>query len=378
MPSLRFTPARIAALAPIPGRSVTVYTDDTFPNFGVRVSARSKSYIVRYGAIERTIGRTDLYTLDEAREKVRDALRQIKGGEAPASKLTLRKALELWADGKANLTEATKKIRRRQIENHLGDWLDVPLRSITAHDVIARHKAITDDVKRASSGKRDGRGAANNVIVSFNAVWSYAEVIEPSLPQSPGRALSKVGGWHPRRSKPLTMKPGDLRKFFEALKTHAYSDAMRAYLGILAFTGCRRTELALLTWGDVRDDRLQLRKTKRSKPRDVPITAQVRAILDTLPRGNPDTLVFPPTRSDAKRLGESSTLRRTGIVTGSHQLRKWYISRASEGNFPDRIVDRLVGQKSKSTGGLHYTFPTWEALSEWAQKIADELDRDAA
>lgn len=70
---------------------------------------------------------------------------------------------------------------------------------------------------------------------------------------------------------------------------------MRAPMALAAFTGMRRGELLRLAWKDVdfSNKRLYLAETKNGTLRIVPLNGLAIQVLQSLPQGDPDELVFP-------------------------------------------------------------------------------------
>src|SRR5262245_17973793 len=75
-PDMRFSDASLRAL-PTPVCGQKLYTDDSLPGFGLRVSTKTKTFVLTYGA-ERTrvsLGRYPLMSLADARRKAQTILR---------------------------------------------------------------------------------------------------------------------------------------------------------------------------------------------------------------------------------------------------------------------------------------------------------------
>jgi len=72
------------------------------------------------------------------------------------------------------------------------------------------------------------------------------------------------------------------------------SPEMALALELALWTGQRQGDLLKLTWASYRDGRLSFRQGKRNRKIDMPLTAALRATLDTLPR-KAETILTTPT-----------------------------------------------------------------------------------
>ncbi len=68
----------------------------------------------------------------------------------------------------------------------LSDWLDMPLRDISASDVRQRHATI---------GKRNGPYKSNSVFRNFRAVFNDAQATHPELQDRPNPCVSLRRRW---------------------------------------------------------------------------------------------------------------------------------------------------------------------------------------
>jgi integrase len=85
-----------------------------------------------------------------------------------------------------------------------------------------------------------------------------------------------------QQKEPAFLTIGDIHRVFEVI------DGNRKYRLIFAlyvYTGARREEIHRLEWKDIKDDHIHIRKTKNAIPRKVPISANLRIILNEYYRG---------------------------------------------------------------------------------------------
>ena len=124
----------------------------------------------------------------------------------------------------------------------------------------------------------------------------------------------------------------------------------------------RGRELLSLRWEDTADGLLTFLETKTGKPRTLPISPTITAILDALPRLTP--WVFPSTRTGKPYQSIRKTFERivdraetaTGDVT-LHTLRHTALSRMIAAGFDDYTVVEISGH-STTRMLARYTHPT--------------------
>ena len=199
MPVLHFTKRTVDAL-PHPKSGQVLYRDETLRGLGVRVGARSKVYFVEGQVCGRnkriTIGRTDIFGVDAARNAAMGHLIEMKTGIDPIAKR--RQAVEeaitvsaafcqfLQTRG-ASLASSTIEIYRRTFELYLKDWARKPLVSVTRQMVLKRHQRIAMD---------HGEVTANNVMRHLRSVYNVAAASHDSFPPNPVLILTQARAWH--------------------------------------------------------------------------------------------------------------------------------------------------------------------------------------
>jgi integrase len=252
--------------------------DKRNPRFGILLSGRTptKTYVVQGTLthlvhdkpkyIERrvTIGRTQGYTLEKARQAAQAIFQQFDANLDP--KVEARRRLLPQPASKADMTlqqvldEYTKDSRLADnsvlhytymCETYLAAWLDRPLRSITRDDVLDRHKAIPKEVVdgkyAAANGHRtNGQYTANESLATFKMLYNHAARRIDELPTNPCSILynPNKGGhdWFRRARRKTSIKLDQLAPFYAAtmaLDNELHRDAIR----LLLFTGARRSTI---------------------------------------------------------------------------------------------------------------------------------------
>jgi integrase len=186
----------------------------------------------------------------------------------------------------------------------------------------------------------------------------------------------------------------ELRWFWSSCD--AVGEPFGALLKLLLLTGCRLSEIARMTRGELSDDlatlRLPRERTKNNRPHDVPLAPMARAILKTVPRidGCPyvfttdgRTAVSPGSklkrRLDAamlaeaeKECGDDATIAPWRL----HDLRRSAASGMAAIGIPPHIVEACLNHISGAKSGVAgiYNVEQYEpekraALARWADHI---------
>ena len=126
---------------------------------------------------------------------------------------------------------------------------------------------------------------------------------------------------------------------------------MVAAIRLLIHTGARSSEVATLTWGEISDSRLELKDSKTG-PKSILLSRQAKAILDGLPRGADDELVFTGTKGQTANLSYfwSKFRNKAGLPdVRLHDLRHSYASIAIQNGISLDAIGRLLGHALTET-----------------------------
>jgi integrase len=161
----------------------------------------------------------------------------------------------------------------------------------------------------------------------------------------------------------------------------------------MLLSAARRSEVCGATWGEIKDGRWTIPGARRKNTRPhakrakqdhvIPLSRQARALLDGLPPGEADALVF--TKEDGARLSDWSRWseqmeRRLGFEATPHALRRTVATLAGDLGHPPHVVSALLGH-SDIGGDLHDGYNQSRYRAEVAnalQMVADLLDALAA
>jgi integrase len=199
-------------------------------------------------------------------------------------------------------------------------------------------------------------GTVNRELDTLKSILSKA-VEWGKLVQSPAQAIKRLKVDN-RRTRILT--PDEQRRILEAAPRK-----MRSLITLALITTARVGELLALRWEHVQDGALTLLETKNGKPRRIPLSPALNAVLEALPRvpGRPYVFTNPRTADRYTVNGAlhvfKRAVERAGIRTGDvtlHTLRHTAISRMIDQGYDDYTVMEISGHSSTRMLG-RYTHP---------------------
>lgn len=403
----KLTKASVAAIEADAARQVLVW-DTEIRGFGLRVSpGGAKAYVMqrRVGATSRrvTIGRADDMSAEAARKKATLLAAEFAEGVDPVAAkkerarraTTLRQAMEAYiaAPKKKGVGKGGEKKARTQrdirvvIERKFPDWLDRPVTDFTESMVKERHAALAkESPAQANLAFRYFRAAINHLIADTDE--GETQVVKTN----PVTRLNRTNQWADVRPAKGRIPDRSIPDWVEAVKTGlddlANGSEMRDALLFLLLTGTRIGELfgsvkdgyPPLRWAsvDLRHDKVTFPDTKNRLDHELPLPAQLKALLqDRKKRAGPE-FVF----SDAKGRMPADlrpAFRRleglTGISITAHDLRRTFASVASKLDISTYKVKRLTNHISGNDVTADYVEVEFDDLREAMQKIEDHMLR---
>ena len=321
---------------------------------------------------------------DRLREQIRAGT---FGPQATAAPVTLGQLMAVYFERyirvhRARVTqeESSRNVTLRTelptADGTLRAFRDWPITDITA-DTLERFKEA-----RMATGKGPGTVAINRNLTLLRACFNWA--IHPAgyLTTTPFK-IGPVTAVHlfPELARERRLEPGEAERLLAAC-----GPDLHALVTAALETVCRIGELLSLQWRQVRwtqnEIHLPAGKTKARKPRYMPISQRLHAVLEMRrldPDGHehgPDAYVF------GNALGERvsywtvndawQVACRRAQITGLkfHDLRREAASRLLEGDVPEQIVQQVLGHADLSTTskylattrkGLHQALQRYEA-----------------
>jgi integrase len=319
----------LKALKPAPKGETYDVADAVVPGFRVRVSETGRKTFVlltRYpgsrNPTRRSIGLYGGLTLEQGRNKARDWIELIRKGVDPSREAErLRKAEErLRSNSLASVVEDYIKFavigpdpshprqRRgarvaRELRDIVSLWDGKSITEISRENVQAVIKAVRDHgtggalsvygVKHDKSAKHKGGapGQARNLLGNLKAffAWAIAQN-EYKIEQNPCRDIKAKDLVGTKKSRSRALNELELAALWRVTRRLRYP--FRQVYRLLILTGLRLSEVANAEWPEFNlKDRTWIIPARRMKGTDekardhmVPLTSDMLAILDELPR----------------------------------------------------------------------------------------------
>ncbi len=258
---------------------------------------------------------------------------------------------------------------------------------------LRRHLAIVQQDLGELPVSALAAGRARRVLLQ----WRARYLDRPRLADHLAGALSRLIAWardqgltaaDPMRDWPWVYRVDRSEILWtaaeiEAVCAEAAPDLQRAIL-MAAYSGLRQGDLIALTWSAVREDEIIRRTRKRGRVVRIPITAQLRAVLDACPRGEALTVLTREGRPwlastldkhwSRARAAAAATLPQVAAKRW-HDLRGSYAVSLILAGVADGDVDRIMGW---SPGRSEITRASYIPGSAVAEAAIARLRRFAA
>jgi integrase len=411
------TPTLISGLKPAPDGKRYQVMDTQVPGFGIRVTdTGNRSFILRTrypGSTNpgrREIGQYADITLSEAREKARKWRSLVRQGIDPAAEeekqrqeairkqaVTFSAVAEDFIHDKLPAERKGKDVEREIRRDLLPKWKDLVLTEISDLHVSSLTKAKG----------RDGKVGARNLLALIKRFFRWA-IAQPEygILVSPCANLraSDILGEMPR-SKGRVLSNDELFALWRAVRRMSYP-AGPAYQ-TLCLTGLRLNEAVDASWPEfnmrekvwiIPAERMKGKDSgkKQARPHAVPLTRDISALLETLPRFNRGKFLFSTTSGQSpawigtkikKRLDRRMmlTLRALAKRRGddpadvdlphfiNHDIRRTVRSHLSRLKVTEEAREAVLAHARpgiKGTYDLHdYLDEKREALELWAARL---------
>ncbi len=319
-----------------------ILRDRVLCGFCVRMHARKRTFKVATSVLGKqfrlTLGYWPLMSVDEARAKAMEVLRECRAGRVPTKVVmpvlpTIRTALDAYCIAKGIKASSAKRYDSL-VRTHFSDWLDRSVVELGSQGFAEHCHAFAGSKGNALVDV--GRGVVTALIKYINAVHGLSI-------ESPFLKLA-AAGLMPEHSQPRArvLQIAELPAWKVAIDQ--LGEKQRDFLLLTLSTGLRRNECRELTRNqiDLSGSVLSVPMTKNGKPHSLPVTPMMREILERRCLGlKPDDQLFKGVSAEhihsmAMRLGAPRFML--------HDLRKLVAMLVTGKQI-------LMGKSSRTTGG---------------------------
>jgi integrase len=380
---------------PLPeaGKEQRVYFDSEMKGFCVRVTAAgAKTYVVEKRVNGKTrrvsIGATNVWSNEEAREKAQKLLAEMGEGVDPKAAKAERKQKEITlaevVEGykqKRELKPRTLAIYDNVLSRYLSDWLDMPVTALSREMVEKRLEQIAN-----TNGPRgQGRAMAGQTYRLLRSLVRFSQAEhevngKPIIEIDPTRNLSEGRTWTKSVRREGVVQKHQLADWFKAvggLRNRTIKD----YLIFTLLTGLRRQEALGLKWTEVSlpgaHIRIDASRTKNGKEHGLPLSDYLHELLkDRLQVNQLESPFVFPGRDLSKPLKEpkralEQIAKVSGIKFMVHDLRRTFITVAESLDVPAYALKKLVNHSTKNDVTAGYIVSEIERLRQPMQRITD-------
>jgi integrase len=371
MPRTRLTKSAIDAL-PTP-ESDTVYWDAALPGFGVKVTPKGrKVFIVLYrtgGAGSKlrkyTIGPYGRVTLHQAREAAQKVFAARLEGRDPAAEKRERKRrvvadrvedlLEAFIDQRLSQNRSGAEIARLLRREIRKDWAGRSIHEIGKRDVVEVISAIE---------QRGAPIAANKTLKSIKTFMQWC-VGRAVLDQSPAEGVPLPAK---EVARDRVLSDDELARVI--LAARQVDDHYGGIVELLALTGQRREEVAMLAWDELdltqRIWTIPKLRTKNAKPHIVQLSDQSIAVLKRMKTQGPHVFAFHGAKPFPDFARAKRKLDELSKVTGwrLHDLRRTCVSGMARLGIAPHVADKILNHQSGTITGVAAVYQRHEFLLE--------------
>lgn len=333
------------------------YWDSEIKGLVLFVGKRSKTWYFQKDVGGQTkrilIGRYPVISSQAARQTAMGLALEMGRGAGKMAQIgapTLEAAMEVYLERPKLRSDRYRHGVRAYMENHLRDWLRLPLDEISKSMVVRRHQQLGPYPS-----------TANHALRYFRSIYNHARRTH-DLPECPTMAIE----WYEQKPDGRVIEDlGQWRRSVDAL----HNPIHKVFYELLLFTGLRKGEVFGLEWKDVHEERIHLPMTKNGRSFDLPILQVHHEILAPL-RPLSRKWVFPSPKSS------------TGHLTGPekmqwspHAHRRTFATVAVEAGVLEEIVGRLLNHTPLSITGQRYARPSLDALRPSMEAVCAELSK---
>lgn len=353
---LRLTDLGVKKLQ-LPEKGQITHWDVSTPGFGVRCSAKSKSYVVMYGSKRKlkTLGRYPDMSLAEARKQAKLFLSQA----ALSPNTTVEHDYEEVV--RAYLEDCEGRVRANTMKGYR-----LYLEGITFSGPISRvsQAQVLKGIESATSSP----SSQNYAFTTFKVFFNWA-VRREFLSHNPLEALKRPHRMTPRER---VLDDEELKTLLEYCRVT--NDRFTQIVELLVYTGQRKGEITNLEWQDVDGDRLILppTKTKNKREHTLPLGMHALDLLHRIEGGmsfvfgtSADNKPFNGFGKSTKRMLEETEIAHFTL----HDLRRTFATNHARLGTPIHVTERLLNHVSGTISGVAAVYNRHSYLEEMKKAV---------
>jgi integrase len=374
-------------IVPAYGQPRLTYWDFRTTGFGLRVTdGGQKTWVLmyRYQGHQRwyTIGTYPPLSLADARQIAKDKLADVQKGSDPAAQaVEERKAIEgsdtfAWLADlylEKHAREFKKPSSVKEDERNIGKellplWGNRKATDITRADVISLIEGIA---------ARPAKIHANRVLALVSKIFNFG--IQRDLAQNnPAYKVAKPGM---ERERERTLNSNEIIAVWGAIE--AEPRHFEVMFKLMLLSGQRRSEVRLMAWQEIDLKAgwwtIPSERTKNKKTHRIPLTQEVRALLESMCTDTVGDCVFVgrfgdgPLSSPQKAL--TRIVERSGVKFRIHDLRRTLATGLGELGFGRTIIAKVLNHSEPGVTRIYdrhtYDREKLEALTRWERRVLE-------
>ena len=349
-----------------PESGQVTFWDSSTPGFGVRCSAKSKSYVVMFGPKRqlKTLGRFPELALADARKQAKRFLSTFEPDTEQAQDVDYEEvAAEYVADCKRRLRQSTFTGYEFYIKN------------IQFRGPIG--KLGPNEVMRAIERYTNSPSSQNHAFTTFKVFFNWA-IRRQYLARNPLMALRRP---NQNASRERVLSEAEVTTLLRY--TLANRGRFNDIVCLLLLTGQRKGEISGLRWSEFKGDHLRLPpgRTKNKREHLVPLGTRAQDILNTIEGGA--IHVFGTSEADQPFNGWGRAQRDLIAATGLehftlHDLRRTFATLHAKIGTPVHVTERLLNHVSGTISGVAAVYNRYnyaEEMSSATDRYEEVVDR---
>lgn len=323
---------------PVSGQ--VTYWDTSTPGFGVRCSARAKSYVVMYGEKRKlkTLGRYPFVPLADARKQAKRFLSNVTD---TAVEIEDHDYVEVMAE---YLADCAQRLRPSTMYHYRFFARKIPLRGPIG-------KLGPSEVMKTIVRHTSNVASQNHAFMTFKVFFNWA-VRRQYIDRNPLAALRRP---HQNGSRERVLTEAEVTTLlrYTLERRGRFNDIVT----LLLLTGQRKGEIAGLRWSECEGDHLRLppERTKNKRLHVVPICQRAQVLLEGITGSA--TYVFGTSEADRPFNGWGRAQRDIMAANSMahftlHDLRRTFATLHAKIGTPVHVTERLLNHVSGTISGV--------------------------